>query len=122
MCGFGVAFIRANDDFSSLEYVGHAHGSVPGKQTVPRSEATALLHTLATTRGNAVYVCDNYGVFCNYKKGDFYTPDSNGLLWQALNFARRARLDGGHGFLEVVWLKSHLSLESAVNQGFPWQW
>ena len=31
-------------------------------------------------------------------------------------------MEGGFGFSEVAWLKAHLSLEAAVNQGFPWQW
>lgn len=89
---------------------------------MPRSEATALLHALATTKGNAVFVCDNYGVYLSYLKGDLYSPEANGLLWQELNRARRARFQGGYGFLEAVWINSHLSLEAAVNQGFPWQW
>ena len=44
------------------------------------------------------------------------------MLWQAINSAREQRLTQGYGFLEVVWIKSHLTLESAVNAGYPWQW
>ena len=47
---------------------------------------------------------------------------ANGLLWQAINSAREQRLTQGCGFLEVVWIKSHLTIESAVNAGYPWQW
>ena len=121
-CAFGVAFIRAEQHVNSFSYVGYASGSVPGEQTVPRSEATALLHTLNTTKGNCVFIADNLGTVTNYSKGVHYCPESNGLLWQAINRARLTRIKGGFGFLEVVWIKSHLSLESAVNAGFPWQW
>ena len=119
---FCLVILNAAEDFDSVTYIGHASGSTPGKHTVPRSEATALFHALATTRGNAVFVVDNYNVFSNYRKGPEYSPLANGLLWQALNKARKQRLEGGFGFPEVVWLKAHLSLEAAVNQGFPWQW
>ena len=61
-CVFGLVMLHALDDFDNVTYVGHASGSTPGKQTVTRSEATALLHALATTRGNAVFVVDNYSV------------------------------------------------------------
>ena len=44
------------------------------------------------------------------------------MFWQAINSAREQRLAQGHGFLEVVWIKSHLTLERAVNAGYPWQW
>ena len=47
---------------------------------------------------------------------------ASGLLWQAINSAREQRLAQAHGFLEVVWIKSHLAVESAVNAGYPWQW
>ena len=97
-CGFGLVILHALDDFDNVTYVGHASGSTPGKQTVPRSEATALLHALATTRGNAVFVVDNYSVFANYHKGPEYSPLANGLLWQALNRARKQRIEGGLGF------------------------
>ena len=61
-------------------------------------------------------------MYLSHLKGDLYSPETNGLLWQELNRARRARFEGGYGFFEVVWMKSHLSLEASVNQGFPWQW
>ena len=67
-------------------------------------------------------MCDNYSVFQNFHKGANSSPVANGLLWQAINSAREKRLAQGCGFLEVVWIKSHLTLESAVNAGFPWQW
>ena len=121
-CGFGLAVVSASVDYESAKLLGHVIGSTPGKQTVPRSEAVVLLHALKYTRGNATYVCDNYSVFQNFQKGALYSPVANGLLWQAINSAREQRLAQGFGFLEVVWIKSHLTLESAVNAGYPWQW
>ena len=79
-CGFGLVILNASDDFDSVTYVGHASGSTPGKQPVPRSEATALLDALATTWGDAVFVCGNYSVFVNYHKGPEYSPLANGRL------------------------------------------
>ena len=81
-----------------------------------------MLHALVCTKGNAVYVADNCSAFPKNHKAANYSPVANGLLWQAINSAREQRLAQGHGFLEVVWIKSHLTLESAVNAGFPWQW
>ena len=121
-CGFGLAVVSASVDYESAKLLGHVIGSTPGKQTVPRSEAVVLLHALNHSRGNATYVCDNYSVFQNFQKGALYSPVANGLLWQAINSAREQRLAQGFGFLEVVWIKSHLTLESAVNAGYPWQW
>ena len=53
-CGFGLAIIRPNagDDFA---YVGHSYGGLPGRQPVPRADATALLQALLTTKGNAIF-------------------------------------------------------------------
>ena len=42
------------------DYLGHVFGSTPGRQTVPRAEAMAILHALRTTKGNALFVCDNW--------------------------------------------------------------
>ena len=80
-CGFGLVVLNVNGDPGSLHLkksqfsvAGFASGSVPGKQSVPRAEATALLHALRTTSGNAVFICDNLGVvrrftYCNTKSG-----------------------------------------------------
>ena len=57
-CGFGVAVVRLLADGSLLN-VGTASWSVPGKQTVPRSEMTGLLHALMHTKGDAIFQCDN---------------------------------------------------------------
>ena len=57
-CGFGVAVVRLLAD-GSLLHVGVASGSVPGKQTVPRSEMVGLLHALMHTKGDAFFQCDN---------------------------------------------------------------
>ena len=35
-CGFAAVVVRPNSTLDEYEYVGHAFGSVPGKQTVPR--------------------------------------------------------------------------------------
>ena len=86
-CGFGLAVASASDDYSSAKLVGHVIGNTPGKQTVPRSEAVVLLHALVYTKGNAIYVCDNYSVFQNYHKGANYSLVANGLRWQAINSA-----------------------------------
>ena len=61
-CGFGIGIIRLSSD-GSFEWVGSAFGSVPGKQTVPRSEMTGLLHALMHTKGDAFIECDNKAVW-----------------------------------------------------------
>ena len=60
-CGFGLACIEPHADGHNFDYLGHSFGSVPGKQTVPRAEATAILQALRHTTGNAVFICDNWG-------------------------------------------------------------
>ena len=90
-CGFGFGVINADDDYYSAKLVGHESRSVPGKQIVPRSEAVALLHALVYTRGNAVFVCDNYGVYQNFHEGTKYYPAVTGLFWPAIHAARESR-------------------------------
>ena len=79
-CGFGIAIIKpiSNSEDDDYQYLGHAFGEVPGKQTVPRSEATAVLHVLRTTSGNATYVRDSWGTCLNYQNGSSYSPKSQG--------------------------------------------
>ena len=120
--GFGLVVIRRSSDNYHFDYLGHSYGSVPGLQTVPRAEATAILQALRTTRGNALFVADNWSVVSAYNKGDNYSPNSNGLLWQAIKTSRGERLAKGFGFLEVVWIKAHLSFECAINNGFDHYW
>jgi hypothetical protein len=116
-CGFGLVAIRPSDSYH-FDYLGHSFGSVPGRQTAPRAEATSILHALRTTKGNASFICDNWAVCASFNKGDSYQPSVNGLLWQAVGIARKERLAKGYGFLEVSWIKSHLSYEEAINRGF----
>ena len=119
-CGFALIIGDPSLDFSTCSYYGHAWGSVPGKQTVPRAEATALLHALRTTTGYAVFLCDNIGVvkrFGRLAKRENQSKE-NGLLWQQIAQARHARLVRGHGVLEVVWIPSHLTYENAINMGY----
>ena len=120
-CGFGLVIIKPKVDQFSFDYLGHAFGSTPGRQTVPRAEALAILHALRTTKGNALMVCDNWGVVSTYNKGPGHSK-SNGLLWNAIEAARGERLRSGYGYLELVWISSHLSYESAMNQGFGHYW
>ena len=61
-CGFGLVIIDpsvgeniGNSHLVSAPVLGLASGSVPGKQTVPRAEAVALLQALCTTSGNATF-------------------------------------------------------------------
>ena len=89
---------------------------------MPRAEALAILHALRTTRGNALFVCDNWSVVSAYNKSIAYVPKGNGILWQAIRTSRGERLSKGFGFLEVVWISSHLSYEKAINQGFGHFW
>ena len=118
-CGFGLVAIRPDPyDNSNFQYLGHVYGEVPGKQSVPRSEGTALPHACKHTSGNCEYVIDAYGCMTNYNKGSGYQPVSNGLLWQAINIARQERLAEGRGHIELVWIESHQSLEHAVNSGW----
>ena len=103
-----------------LAVVGYASGSVPGKQTVPRAEATALLQALRTTSGDAIFVCDNLGVVRRYRQ-IFRNRriTSNGLLWNLIVKAKQQRETTGRGRLEVVWLPSHTTFESSLNGGYP---
>ena len=96
-CGFVMVAIRPTDEFP-FEYLGHAFGRVPGKHTTPRDEAMAILFTLMYINGTGTYLCDNRGVADNYNKGNKYSPNSNGLLWSAMQKARESRLASGNGF------------------------
>ena len=77
-CGFGIGIIRLRTD-GSFELVGSAFGSVPGKQTVPRSEMTGLLHALMHTKGDAIIECDSKAVWRIFSKGPSAQPEYNGL-------------------------------------------
>ena len=123
-CGFGLVVLKPqSNDSDAFDYLGHVYGAVPGKQTVPRSEATVLWHALKYTSGNAVYMIDALGTMRSLSKGASYEPLSNGLLWQAINQAKQQRLDEGRGWLELVWIESHQTFEQAVNRGWsPVQW
>ena len=91
-CGLGLVIIKPSSDDYNFDYIGHAFGSTPGKQSVPRAETSAILHALRSTKGNALFACDNWGVVAAYNKGDLYNPTSNGLLWQAIKTSRGERL------------------------------
>ena len=112
-CGFGLYVLRPSAGIFTI--VGYAMGSVPGSQTVPRSEMAAILHTLRTTSGNAVYVCDNQKVASCYNKGTSYEPRANGLFWHATKKANLDRISSGRGSLEVIWIKAHKTIEHAIS-------
>ena len=119
-CGFGVAILHYSANLEQCKMVGHARGTVPGKQTVPRAEAMALLHVLTCTTGYCTYVCDNLGVcnrFWGLSKAGYSSKD-NGLLWYHIGLAVERRKASGHGSLEVVWMPSHISFEEAINRGY----
>ena len=87
---------------------------------MPRAEATALLHALRTTSGNAAFVCDNLGVvrrfkYCSSRKQHL---SDNGLLWNLIVKANRERISSGRGCLEIVWIPSHTTFEAASNRGY----
>ena len=63
------AYGHGNLHQTHFERVGVALGSVPGAQTVPRSEITGLLHALRHTKGDAVIQCDNWSVCRTFSKG-----------------------------------------------------
>ena len=67
-CGFGMGIVKLSSD-GSFEVVGSSFGSVPGKQTVPRSEMIGLLHALMHTKGDAIIECDNKSVWRIFSKG-----------------------------------------------------
>ena len=116
-CGWAMVAIRPVDDFD-FQYLGHALGGVPGRQTTPRAEAMAILFTLLHTIGTATYFCDNQGVAEGFNKGDKYNPLTNCMLWDAIHKARCSRYQAGNGFLEVVWIESHQTYEQAMNAGY----
>ena len=118
-CGFGLAIIRYSSNLEDCKLVGHARGSVPGKQSVPRAEAAALLFALLHTIGCAVFVCGNHGV-CKRFWGlrNKARSKDNGLLWLHISLAIESRISKGHGVLEVVWMPSHISYERAINLGY----
>ena len=107
----------------SLVELGVASRSVPGKQTVPRSEMTGLLHALLHTKGEAISQCDNKGVFITFLKGPRAQPSFNGILWNLISRAAKNRCELGHGNIQVEWIKSHLSADVAAVQGLcPGKW
>ena len=114
-CGFGLAIIRYSSNLEDCKLIGHARGSVPGKQSVPRAEAAALLFALLHTIGCAFLVCDSLGV-CKRFWGlrNKTRSKDNGLLWLHIANAIESRLSKGHGMLEVVWMPSHTSYEHAL--------
>ena len=67
-CGFGVSIVKLCRD-GTFQLVGSAFGSVPGKQTVPRSEMAGLLHALLHTKGDAIMECDNRAVWRIFSRG-----------------------------------------------------
>ena len=77
-CGFGVSIVRLLRN-GGFELVGSAYGSVPGKQTVPRSEMAGLLPALLHTKGDAVVECDNKAVWRILSKGPKAQPEHNGM-------------------------------------------
>ena len=99
-CGFGVAVVRMLADGSLVE-VGVAAGSAPGKQTVLRSEMTGLLHAPLHTKGEAIFQCDNRGVYNTFLKGPRAQPRYNGILWNLIFRAAKNRYDSGHGNIKV---------------------
>ena len=130
-CGFGLAIINSNVGAGILDnnfhecpmVLGYASGSVPGKQTTPRAEAVALLFALIFTIGTATYVCDNLGVVQRYKNLGSRTIKGNGLLWSMIAKASMRNSSAGNGYLDVVWLPSHLTLETAMNRSYsPSNW
>ena len=94
-----------------------ASGSVHGKQTVPRSEMTGLLHALLHTKGDAVFQCDNKGVWRTFCKGPRAQPRHNGILWNLIFKAAKNRHDLGYGSIQLEWIKSHLKADVAIAQG-----
>ena len=128
-CGFGLVIIEPDacslngTSEQAIETIGQASGTVPGKQTVPRAEATAILHALRTTRGHATFVCDNLGVVRRYKHIDSKHCKGNGILWNQIALARQKRSSLGFGVLKVVWIPSHISFGAAISQGYePSHW
>ncbi len=119
-CGFGVAILSYGTELEHCKLLGHARGSVPGKQTVPRAEAMALLYTLIHTIGYCIYVCDNLGVCKGFwgLSSAAYSSKDNGLLWYHIGLALERRITSGYGTLEVVWMPSHISFEEAINRGY----
>ena len=117
VCSFGLACIRPIGSNGGFELRWFCNGSVPGNQTVPRAESTAILQALLVTSGDAPYICDNEQVAKTYNQGSGGT--ANGLLWQAIWQARQRRAAEGHGCLRVQWMPSHMNLAEAGQEGIP---
>ena len=84
---------------------------------------TGLLHALLHTKGEAVFQCDNKGVFNTFLKGPLAQPRYNGILWNLIFRAAKNRYELGHGNIQVEWIKSHLSADVAAVQGLcPGKW
>ena len=121
-CGFGFTAFRLTKD-RSFHRVRYALGSVPGTQTVPRSEITVLLHALRHTKGDALIECDNRSVFRTFSKGPSAKPIYNSCLWHVVFCAVKERADLGFGTLNIEWIKSHVKAEVALHQGeCPYKW
>ena len=121
VCSFGLVCIKPYGKRGGFSMQWYANGSVPGNQTVPRADATAILHALRTTKGDAPFLCDSERVALTYAKGASGT--ANGLLWQAIWEARQRRLQLGYGSIEVTLLPSHTNWEDIEKAGIiPIHW
>ena len=78
---------------------------------------TGLLHALLHTKGDAIFQCDNRGVWCTVPKGPRAQPRHNGILWNLIFRAAKNRHDLGHGSIQIEWIKGHLKADVAVVQG-----
>jgi hypothetical protein len=113
-CGFGLVAIEGSQGIVPAHMW---YGSTPGEQNTYIAEATALLHALRFTDGDCTMAIDNAAVVKQAKKSPKSDLKHNGLLWQAIFLAKQARTLRGGGTISLVWLGSHRSLESSLQNG-----
>ena len=77
------------------------------------------MHMINYTSGNCAYVADNLRVTQQYNKGFNFSLVANGLLWHAVNQARKERIANGQGVFEIVWMPSHRTFEYCSNLNYP---
>ena len=95
--------------------VAYMHSKVSGRQTVPRSELTALIRTLRcvkTTRAWTIYIDAQYVINgLNADDRSFYLQGRNGDLWQEVFDELRKLAEQDISNFDFVKVKSHVTTQ-----------
>ena len=102
---------------ADLDCIAWANGGCTGMQSVPRAELYAFVWIIEHTAGNIIVAIDAHYVIKGFRKGCKGAHSCHQDLWRRLWEAISRR----PGIVQVVWVKSHLTLETAQAAGVePW--